>query len=102
MLKNKSAFQVCYGEQRTLEWIRFWFQERKENLIELDYYAERRLQRLGLLDDGKGSVQTFLQKSCFRGSIHIRGHVRRRHCLKRSFVLSLLALKQKVVLSPRL
>lgn len=41
------------GEQEGLRTTLKWFETRKVDLDSLEYYAERRLRRLGLLDEGE-------------------------------------------------
>lgn len=47
------ALQVRLGEQESLDAACLWFEERAQTLKRLSYYQERRLRRLGLIDDGK-------------------------------------------------
>jgi [ribulose-bisphosphate carboxylase]-lysine N-methyltransferase len=43
-------------EKRILEGLAEWFQSRLKSLEMLEYYQERRLKRLGLLDDSGRST----------------------------------------------
>lgn len=45
--------QVRVGEQEGLRTTLKWFETRKADLDSLEYYAERRLRSLGLLDEGE-------------------------------------------------
>ncbi len=44
--------QVRLGEREALDGMLQWFEARKGQLKRLAYYQERRLRRLGLIDDG--------------------------------------------------
>jgi [ribulose-bisphosphate carboxylase]/[fructose-bisphosphate aldolase]-lysine N-methyltransferase len=43
-------------EKKVLEGVAEWFRERLNMLDSLEYYQERRLKRLGLLDDDGAST----------------------------------------------
>lgn len=46
-------WQVRLGEKEALESVLRFFEQREALLPTLEYYQERRLKRLGLLDDSK-------------------------------------------------
>jgi hypothetical protein len=48
----KLVSQVRLGELESLDYFAGWFEERAIGLPRLAYYQERRLRRLGLIDDG--------------------------------------------------
>ncbi|KAK9801977.1 hypothetical protein WJX73_005616 [Symbiochloris irregularis] len=45
------AVQVCLGEKESLEYTLQWFETHYKSLDKLEYYQERRLKGLGLMDD---------------------------------------------------
>ncbi len=54
--------QVRLGEKEALDSVLGWFEERQKQLDELEYYQERRLKRLGLIDDqGRTTYDSFFQ-----------------------------------------
>lgn len=49
-------------EKKVLEGLAQWFLQRGETLDKLEYYQERRLKRLGLLDDdGESTFEDMIQ-----------------------------------------
>lgn len=48
-----SVCQIRLGEAESLDSLQQWFEERATTLKRLAYYQERRLRRLGLIDDGR-------------------------------------------------
>lgn len=46
------AVVVRLGEKRVMQELQTWFEARLEELDTLEYYAERRLRNLGLMDEG--------------------------------------------------
>lgn len=53
--RSHMAVVVRLGEKRVLEELQLWFETQMESLDRLEYYAERRLRGLGLLDE-KGAL----------------------------------------------
>lgn len=51
-----SFMQVRLGEKESLDSALSFFESRQQRLDDLEYYQERRLKRLGLLDDTGGST----------------------------------------------
>lgn len=51
-----AAAWVRLGEREVLEWVVQWFESRSASLSGLEYYQERRLKGLGLLDEEGGST----------------------------------------------
>jgi [ribulose-bisphosphate carboxylase]-lysine N-methyltransferase len=45
------AIVIRLGEKRVLQELQTWFEGRMAGLDSLEYYAERRLRDLGLVDD---------------------------------------------------
>lgn len=55
------VYKVCSEERKALEWIMEWFMQRKDSLPSLEYYAERRLKDLKLLDeDGQSTFEDMI------------------------------------------
>ncbi|KAK9918129.1 hypothetical protein WJX75_001458 [Coccomyxa subellipsoidea] len=52
----EKAIMVRLGEKETLDATLAFFEERYDKLASLEFYQERRLKRLGLLDDDGGST----------------------------------------------
>lgn len=50
--RKEIATVVRLGEKRVLQELQLWSENRVANLDKLEYYAERRLKDLGLVDDG--------------------------------------------------
>lgn len=50
--RQEIAVVVRLGEKRVMQELQTWFEARLEELDTLEYYAERRLRNLGLMDDG--------------------------------------------------
>ena len=48
--------QVRLGEKEALDSASSFFESRRKRIDDLEYYQERRLKRLGLLDDTGGST----------------------------------------------
>jgi [ribulose-bisphosphate carboxylase]-lysine N-methyltransferase len=54
--------QVRLGEKEALDGILGWFETRAAELDDLEYYQERRLRRLGLIDDeGRTTYDSFFR-----------------------------------------
>ncbi|KAJ9508943.1 hypothetical protein QJQ45_028268 [Haematococcus lacustris] len=54
--------EVRLGEQEALDGLLQWFEERQGSLKRLAYYQERRLRRLGLIDDeGRTTYDSFFE-----------------------------------------
>lgn len=51
-VRKEIAVVVRLGEKRVMQELQTWFEARLEELDSLEYYAERRLRNLGLMDDG--------------------------------------------------
>lgn len=51
-VRKEIAVVVRLGEKRVMQELQTWFEARLEELDTLEYYAERRLRNLGLMDDG--------------------------------------------------
>jgi [ribulose-bisphosphate carboxylase]-lysine N-methyltransferase len=49
--RKEMAVVVRLGEKRVLEELQTWFEARLAGLDSIEYYADRRLRDLGLLDD---------------------------------------------------
>lgn len=47
---------IAQDEKEVLEGVMEWFGQRLQRLDKLEYYQERRLRRLGLLDDDGSST----------------------------------------------
>lgn len=57
-----AAVLVRLGEKEAIDAALQWFEGRLEQLGRLEYYAERRLKRLGLLDDsGRTTYDSFFE-----------------------------------------
>lgn len=57
-----AAVLVRLGEKEAIDATLQWFEERLQQLGRLEYYAERRLKRLGLLDDsGRTTYDSFFE-----------------------------------------
>ena len=50
-VRKQMAVIVRLGEKRVMQELQTWFEARLEELDSLEYYAERRLRNLGLMDD---------------------------------------------------
>lgn len=50
--RREMAVAVRLGEKRVMQELQTWFEARLEELDGLEYYAERRLRNLGLMDEG--------------------------------------------------
>lgn len=59
---QRAALLVRLGEKEAIDGALQWSEERLEQLGRLEYYAERRLKRLGLLDDsGRTTYDSFFE-----------------------------------------
>ncbi|GMH34132.1 hypothetical protein BSKO_01966 [Bryopsis sp. KO-2023] len=54
--REELSWQVCDGERAGLEYVLQWFEDRKSKVESLEFYAERRLRMLNLLDDEGNST----------------------------------------------
>lgn len=60
--RREMAVQVRLGEKEALDNVLRFFEEREQNLKRLEYYQERRLKRLGLIDDqGRTTYDSFFK-----------------------------------------
>lgn len=59
--KLEMAVAIRLGEKRVLEELQLSFENELANLDQLEYYAERRLRGLGLLDD-KGDITPWVRR----------------------------------------
>lgn len=54
--------QIRLGEKESLDAVLRYFEERLQNLGQLEYYQELRLKRLGLVDDsGRTTYDSFFK-----------------------------------------
>ncbi len=62
--QNVDVMQARLGEKETLDVTLRYFEDRKSKLDQIEYYQERRLKGLGLLDDdGNNTWDDFFKDS---------------------------------------